>query len=143
MAIFVNLNLIHEINNDLSTGLDCSIHIWNVSNLSFVHKVEKAHEKAITSVAATSNYLFTGSLNVIKVWKIQESDSNHTKAPIEFLLDLEAGGVSNYVRSLAVNQGRLFAGSTKLLTIWNIENFKITRQVNIPGIIFSLCVIKG
>jgi len=125
-----------------STGLDCSIHIWNVSNLSFVHKVEKAHEKAITSVAATSNYLFTGSLNVIKVWKIQESDSNHTKAPIEFLLDLEAGGVSNYVRSLAVNQGRLFAGSTKLLTIWNIENFKITRQVNIPGIIFSLCVIK-
>ena len=77
------------------------------------------------------------------MWKIQESDSNHTKAPIEFLLDLEAGGVSNYVRSLAVNQGRLFAGSTKLLTIWNIENFKITRQVNIPGIIFSLCVIKG
>lgn len=123
-----------------STGLDCSIHIWNVSNLSFVHKVEKAHDKAICSIAANPNYLFTGSLNVIKVWKIQESDSNQAKAPIEYLRDLT--DVSNYVRSLHVYAGSLFAGSTKLITIWNIETFKIVRQINIPGVIYSLCVFK-
>jgi len=123
-----------------STGLDCSIHIWNVSNLSFVHKWEKAHDKAVCSIAATANYLFTGSLNVIKVWKIQESDSNQAKAPIEYLRELS--DVSNYVRSLHVHSGKLFAGSTKLITIWNIENFKIIRQITIPGVVYSLCVIK-
>mgnify|MGYP000174993110 CR=1 FL=1 len=62
-------------------------------------------------------------------------------APIEYLRSLT--DVSNYVRSLHVYGGSLFAGSTKLITIWNIESFKIIRQINIPGVIYSLCVIKG
>ena len=74
-----------SITRKFRTGLDCSIHIWNVSNLSFVHKVEKAHEKAICSIASNQNYLFTGSLNVIKVWKIQDSNSNQTKGTLIYL----------------------------------------------------------
>ena len=52
------------------TGLDCSIHVWSLSNLSFVTKLEKAHDKAICSMAANHNFLFTGSLNIIKVWQL-------------------------------------------------------------------------
>ena len=55
-----------------STGLDQSILLWNVTKLSFVHRIDKAHDKAVCSIAATSKYLFTGSLNSVKVWKIQD-----------------------------------------------------------------------
>ena len=60
---------------------------------------------------------------------------------LEFIRNLS--DVSNYVRSLTVHENDLYAGSNRLITIWNIETLKIQRQINIPGEVFSLLVIKG
>ena len=60
----------------IRTGLDCTIHIWNTANLTFVAKVDNAHSKAVSSIASNSGYVFTGSLNIIKVWRINTANSN-------------------------------------------------------------------
>ena len=67
------------------TGLDCSIHVWSLSNLSFVTKLEKAHDKAICSMAANHNFLFTGSLNIIKVWQL-DADKGESILCVIFII---------------------------------------------------------
>ena len=55
---------------EFRSGIDCSIHIWGLTNLTLVSKLENAHDKAICSLAVSGNHLFSGSLNTIKVWSI-------------------------------------------------------------------------
>ena len=136
----------------LRTGLDCSIHIWNTTNLTFVAKITDAHNKAVSSIAANSTYVFTGSLNVIKVWKFDSSSQNSkfyeakqnlTQTVLEYVDDLS--DVSNYVRVLAINEteDELYAGSTRLVTVWDIGKMRLKRQISVPGEVFSLLIIKG
>ena len=129
-------------------------------------KLEKAHDKAICSMAANHNFLFTGSLNIIKVWQLDADKGNvfllynffeilwfpvyntpplfirnSGSNPVQYLRSLS--DVSNYVRSLCVYESDLYAGSNKLISIWNIDTMKIKRQITIPGEVFTLHIIKG
>ncbi|CAH1779015.1 unnamed protein product [Owenia fusiformis] len=116
-----------------SGGADKSLRKWSLETLEEVACQEEAHDNIICAILTTSEFTFTASFSVIKVW------GSSDLSPVKSIL-----GLHHWVRGLALNYGRdrLYSGSHNCIEMWEATGkFALKGKIDHQfGSIYSLAV---
>eukprot|EP00800_Vazella_pourtalesii_P001422 TRINITY_DN1129_c0_g2_i1.p1 TRINITY_DN1129_c0_g2~~TRINITY_DN1129_c0_g2_i1.p1 ORF type:complete len:272 (-),score=42.08 TRINITY_DN1129_c0_g2_i1:293-1108(-) len=112
----------------------CSIFLVDLSTMKLVSLQTEVHKGGIFAMSVVDDYLFTSSLECIKVWKIE-------KFQIRFEHTIE--GLSHNVRALHYdpNQNLLYSGAHNSVHGWNTKSpFHLSGKLESKrlGTIYSL-----
>ena len=92
--------------------------MWKIGNLECENTIE-AHENPVCTLAASSNFLFSGSLKTIKVWDVHNHQMVH-----------ELTGQNHWVRALVATQYYLYSGSYQSVKVSLLSQMETDRQTD-------------
>nr|XP_039272033.1 E3 ubiquitin-protein ligase TRAF7-like [Styela clava] len=117
--------------NLYSGSADCKIKVWNINTLEEVNSID-AHENAVCTLVCSYNYLFSGSLKNIKVWKAEGT---------ELTLHRELTGLNHWVRALVASQNYIYSGSYQTVMIWDVRTLECVHVLETSGgSVYSIAV---
>ncbi|KAK3085995.1 hypothetical protein FSP39_011891 [Pinctada imbricata] len=115
----------------ITAGDDLSIRFWNLENLEEENCLENAHDNLISSMVVTSEYLFTASFSLIKIWDLSNLSLKHT-----------ISGLHHWVRAIILSPEKdlLYSGSHNTIDIWDATGtFNLKGKISHTfGSVYSL-----
>ncbi|XP_025115134.1 E3 ubiquitin-protein ligase TRAF7-like isoform X2 [Pomacea canaliculata] len=118
-----------------TAGADYTIRCWDTETGDQIETREGGHDNIICAMAITGDFIFTSSLSVIKVWKIENLSLIHTM-----------GDLNHWVRALVLSpsKDRLYSGSHNAINIWEASgSFESLGTISHDaGSVYSLAVTR-